>query len=239
MLRRVIAHLGVTFVVGLVEDAGQLHIVHDPQYYADLHRREHQLDLDTLTLHEVLFGAEDRADVQVMQLLVDEVDAELLELVLFEILETENIQQTDRLVPLKESFGIGAAVLKLWRENRQVHLLDEPIEHVVEQSFGERLDRCVNVIRLMWHSAANRFLLVQNLSLELTGVDLQQLSDEIHLVFVLDLNRLVRLTFLVGAFVKIKVADVEAGGRRTLDSFLLLWREPEIIEGLGDSLFFV
>ena len=61
-----------------------------------------------------------------MQLFIDVVDAKLLELVLFEIFEPEDIQETNRL-----GIRLEVRISDLDRLNGLVHLEHQPVEQII------------------------------------------------------------------------------------------------------------
>jgi hypothetical protein len=100
-----------------LEEGDELVVILEPDLLEDR--------LQSLNLVDSLLSLEDLEHIKLLQLLVCEVDAKLLERILLEVLETENIQQPD------------ALEIRLLRHEFRVNPLNKERESAVVEQFGK------------------------------------------------------------------------------------------------------
>ena len=160
-------------------------------------------------------------DEVLLQLLVDVVDAELLEAVALEDLKAKDIENAD-----------GARLGEVPAHERIVHTLDQVVEHAVVQVTGNRIPRAHGLVHIHRRledlgalSEARLHVLEEQALLELLGVDLQHRRGQLDWSAVADAG--VALVVLD----KGDVAAVQDARDDREDGVLLLLGDPDGVHG--------
>lgn len=201
------------------------------------------INLVTETLfHELhLFSLKNGGDVQLVELFVDKIDTELLEIILcVEVLKTKDVEQSNRLGGVEK-----AGVFHHFWLNCGVHFLDEPVEQVVEQLFGQGIS-IIHAL-LVSRGLPEDFLtcllhrLEQDL-FEVLKIHTEKLGDDLCSFWVLDEAWFGWHTHVVKrGSNKFNFSQVENRSDTPPDAHLLVFGELKVIESFFDffKTFFV
>ena len=183
-----------------------------------------------------LLCLEYRGDVELVKLLIDIIDAKLLEIIQLEVLEAENVKQANRFSNL-----VKACIRQFRWLNCFVHLYDKPIEHIIVELLGQSISIHITggQSQVLWNPRTADFVLLykQNFLEFIRVLITKQLSHENGYFPVLDLTRSCWCIFIIErTFVELDFAHMKDGSAASPDSLLLLGRKVHFLHRFENFL---